>query len=157
MKIPTTKRMIRRIAASIAIITALEAAQTTLAAARNWTGNGSDTLWRTESNWDAVPTSSDWVQFRQSNPPNKTATLDALYSYDGNMHLGLGSSAASPYVFEASATGNGLTIKDDVWLGYWEDGWLWLKSGVYIFGVTNNKGLHIKIIAACSDGGKEVV
>ena len=94
------------------------------AATRNWMGNGSDTLWSTESNWDAVPTSSDGVQFRQSNPPNKTATLDALYSYDGNMHLGKGSSADSPYIFEAYADNCGLTIKDDVWLGYYEDGGL---------------------------------
>ena len=97
--------------------------------AANWKGNGVDTLWSTAANWDSVPGSSASLAFREANPPNKTATLDAAYSYTGNIHVGKGSSAAAPYIFEATAAGNGLTIDDDVWLGYHEDGWLWLKSG----------------------------
>ena len=80
--------------------------------AASWKGNGADTLWSTAANWDSMPAnnSSASLSFRESNPPNKTATLDAAYSYTGNIHVGKGSSAAAPYIFEATAAGNGLTI-----------------------------------------------
>ncbi len=113
--------------------------------AATWTGKGTDTFWSTAANWDSYPAnnSSASLVFREANPPNKTATLDAAYSYTGNIHLGKGSSAAAPYIFEATAAGNGLTIADDIWFGYYEDGWLWLKSGTYNLTTKNNKALHL--------------
>ena len=113
------------------------------AQAVNWTGNGANTFWSTAENWDSVPGAGASLTFRAANPGNRTATLDGLYSYTGNMHLGQGSSASAPYIFEADAPAHGLTIQDDVWLGYFENGWLWLKSGTYTFGVKGNKGLHL--------------
>ncbi len=142
MKAPT-KRATRRLAASIVVVLALAAAQS--AQAKLWEGKGSDTLWSTPGNWEnsTLPATTDSLAFRRAGAPNKTATLDALYSYNGTIHIGDGSSASSPYIFEATDPSYGLTIKDDVWLGYYEDGWLWIKSGTYIFGVTKDKGLHI--------------
>ena len=113
------------------------------AANRYWTGGGSDTLWNTAGNWDSLPGSSDSLFFRTESPNNKTVTLNGLYSYSGYMHLGLGGSADEPYIFEADAADHGLTIQDDVWLGYYEDGGLWLKSGTYTFGTKSGKSLHI--------------
>lgn len=111
--------------------------------AASWKGNGADTLWSTAANWDSVPGSGASLSFREANPPNKTATLDASYSYTGNIHVGKGSSAAAPYIFEALDPSYKLTIDDDIWLGYHEDGWLWLKSGTYNFTTKNNKALHL--------------
>ena len=115
------------------------------AQAKMWKGNGSDTLWSTPENWEnsTVPAATDSLAFRQSGAPNKTATLNGAYSYTGNMHMGQGSSAAEPYIFVATDAANGLTINDDVWLGYYENGWLWLKSGTYTFGVSSGKGLSL--------------
>ena len=109
----------------------------------NWKGNGADTLWNTSGNWDTVPGSSDSLSFRTANVGNRTATINGSYSYTGNIHMGLGSSAANPYIWEAAASGNSLTIKDDIWLGYLEDGWLWIKSGTYVFSETSNKNFHL--------------
>lgn len=86
---------------------AMCAGLTAHAATCNWTGKGSDTLWSTAGNWNALPTASDNLGFRQANVGSRTATLDGLYTYNGNLHLGLGSSAAAPYVFEATAPGHG--------------------------------------------------
>ena len=36
-----------------------------------------------------------------------------------------------------------LTIKDDTWLGYYEDGWFWIKSGTYVFNGTSGKNFHL--------------
>jgi len=127
----------------LAAFFAFAAAQS--AQAKMWEGKGSDTLWSTPENWEnsTVPATTDSLAFRRAGAPNKTATLDGLYTYSGNLHVGLGSSASSPYIFEATDPSYGLTIKDDVWLGYYEDGWLWLKSGVYTFGVTSGHGLSL--------------
>lgn len=108
-----------------------------------WTGNGNDTLWSTPENWDLVPDSTSSLNFRQENPPNKTATINSAISISGNIHMGKGSSATNPYVFESTDPAYGLTIQDDVWLGYNENGWLWIKSGTYVFGVTSDKGMQI--------------
>ena len=109
-----------------------------------WTGNGSDTLWSTPENWDlVVPDSTSSLNFRQENPPNKTATINSAISISGNIHMGKGSSATNPYVFESTDPAYGLTIQDDVWLGYNENGWLWIKSGTYVFGVASDKGMQI--------------
>ena len=129
------------LAAAVAVGTALPfSAQATQ---RNWKGNGADTLWNTSGNWDAQPGSSDSLQFRTANVGNRTATINGSYSYTGNIHMGLGSSAANPYVWEATDPANVLTIKDDIWFGYNEDGWLWIKSGTYVFSETGNKNFHL--------------
>jgi len=66
MKTPT-KRATRRLAASLAIVIALAAAQTAQAATdRNRKGGGSDTLWSNADNRDTKPTSADGVHFRQA-------------------------------------------------------------------------------------------
>ena len=113
--------------------------------AANWTGNGADTLWSTAGNWDSVPAnnSNASLAFRQSNVGNRTATLDGTYTYSGNIHVGAGSSAANPYIFESTDPANVLTIKDDTWLGYHENGWLWIKSGKYVLNDTGGKNFHV--------------
>jgi autotransporter-associated beta strand protein len=142
MKTPT-KRTAHRLAASIAIVLELVAAQT--AQAKLWKGNGSNTLWSTPENWESstVPAATESLAFRQSGAPNKTVTIDSAFSTSGNVHVGNGSSAEEPYIFEATDPTYGLTIQDDVWLGYHEAGWLWIKSGTYVFGVTSDKGMQI--------------
>ena len=72
-----------------------------------------------------------------------TATLNGTYTYAGNIHMGTGSSAANPYVFEATDPANTLSITDDTWLGYYEDGWLWIKSGTYVFNGKSGKQFHL--------------
>ena len=122
---------------------ALAAAQ--FAQAKMWKGEGSDTLWSTPENWEnsTLPTAEDSLAFRQENSPNKIVTIDSAFSTSGTIHVGKGSSAENPYIFEATDPSCGLTIQDDVWLGYYEGGWLWIKSGIYEFGVSNGKGMQI--------------
>ena len=122
---------------------ALAAAQ--FAQAKMWMGKGSDTLWSTPENWEnlTVPTAEDSLAFRQENSPNKIVTIDSAFYTSGTIYVGKGSSAENPYIFEATDPSYGLTIQDDVWLGYYEGGWLWIKSGIYEFGVTNLKGMQI--------------
>jgi len=110
----------------------------------NWTGNGADSLWSTKENWqnNTLPAANASLAFRVSNVGNKTATLDGNYSYTGNIHVGAGSSASAPYVFEATDPANTLTVQDDTWLGYYEDGALWLKSGTYVFNGKSGKNFH---------------
>ena len=126
----------------IAILAAI-CASPSLAAQRNWKGNGADTLWNTAANWDSMPGSGDSLQFRTSSVGSRTATLNGSYSYTGNIHVGTGSSASAPYVFEATDPANTLTITDDTWLGYYEDGGLWLKSGTYVFNGKSGKNFHV--------------
>ena len=113
--------------------------------AANWTGNGANTLWNTAANWDSMPANNSTASlaFRQSNVGNRTATLNGSYTYSGNIHMGAGSSAANPYTWEATDPANKLTIKDDIWFGYHEDGWLWIKSGTYEFNGTSGKKTHL--------------
>ena len=113
--------------------------------AANWTGNGANTLWNTAANWDSMPANNSTASlaFRQSNVGNRTATLNGSYTYSGNIHMGNGSSAANPYIWEATDPANTLTIKDDTWLGYHENGWLWIKSGTYVFNDTAKKNFHM--------------
>ena len=113
------------------------------AAQRNWKGNGANTYWNTSGNWDSMPGGSDSLQFRTSGVKNMTATLNGSYTYSGNIHMGNGSSAANPYTWEATDPANKLTIKDDIWFGYHEDGWLWIKSGTYEFNGTSGKKTHL--------------
>ena len=121
----------------------LAAAQ--FAQAKMWMGNGSDTLWSTPENWEnsTLPTDEDSLAFRQENSPNKIVTIDSAFYTSGTIHVGKGSSAENPYIFEATDPAYGLTIQDDVWLGYNEAGWLWIKSGTYVFGNSNGKGMQI--------------
>jgi len=121
----------------------MAAAMPSIAAQRNWKGNGANTLWDTSGNWDSMPGGSDSLAFRTSGVKNMTATLNGSYTYSGNIHMGNGSSAANPYVWEASNSANKLTIKDDIWFGYFEDGWLWIKSGTYEFNGTSGKKTHL--------------
>ena len=118
------------------------------AAQRNWKGNGANTYWNTSGNWDSMPGGSDSLAFRTAGVKNMTATLNGSYTYSGNIHMGNGSSAANPYIFEATDPANKLTIKDDIWFGYFEDGWLWIKSGTYEFngssGKKDNKTYRLK-------------
>ena len=109
----------------------------------NWLGHGVDTFWNTAANWDTVPESSDSLKFRNSSVVGRTATLNGNYTYAGVIHMGAGSSAENPYIFEATDPSYGLTIENDVWLGYHEDGWLWIKSGTYTFG-KSTKHLHLR-------------
>ena len=111
--------------------------------ASDWTGNGANSYWNTAANWNSMPSTSSSLVFRNASPNRTTATLNDLYSYTGNMHMGKGSSAAAPYIFEADAPDHGLTIQDDAWLGYYEDGGLWLRSGTYTFGTKDGKHLHL--------------
>ncbi len=113
--------------------------------AANWIGNGANTLWNTAANWDSMPANNSTASlaFRQSNVGNRTATLNGSYTYSGNIHMGAGSSASNPYIFEATDPANTLTIKDDTWLGYHENGWLWIKSGTYVFNDTAKKNFHM--------------
>lgn len=130
------------IAAAAALCVAMAPASSQ---AVNWTGNGSDTLWSTAANWEnsILPAGNASLAFRVSNVGSRTATLDGNYTYTGNIHVGAGSSANAPYIIEATDPANVLTIKDDTWLGYYEDGWLWFKSGTYVFNGTNNKNFHV--------------
>ena len=121
----------------------MAAAMPSMAAQRNWKGNGANTYWNTSGNWDSMPGGSDSLAFRTSGVKNMTATLNGSYTYSGNIHMGNGSSAANPYVWEASNSANKLTIKDDIWFGYYEDGWLWIKSGTYEFNGTSGKKTHL--------------
>ena len=114
-----------------------------MAAQRNWKGNGANTYWNTSGNWDTQPGGSDSLAFRTSGVKNMTATLNGSYTYTGNIHMGAGSSASNPYIFEATDPANKLTIKDDIWFGYFEDGWLWIKSGTYEFNGTSGKKTHL--------------
>ena len=109
----------------------------------SWTGNGADTLWSTAGNWDAVPGSGNSLSFRNANVGNRTATINNSYSYTGNIHMGAGSSAANPYIWEATDPSYGVSIADDIWFGYFEDGWLWIKSGTYVFNGTAKKNTHL--------------
>ena len=119
------------------------AALPSMAAQRNWKGNGANTYWNTSGNWDTQPGGSDSLAFRTAGVKNMTATLNGSYTYTGNIHMGNGSSAANPYIWEASNSANKLTIKDDIWFGYFEDGWLWIKSGTYEFNGTSGKKTHL--------------
>ncbi len=127
----------------LAGVFALAAAQ--FAQAKMWMGKGSDTLWSTPENWEnsTLPTAEDSLAFRQENSPNKIVTIDSAFYTSGTIHVGKGSSAENPYIFEVTDPSCGLTIQDDVWLGYYEGGWLWIKSGIYEFGVTNGRGMEI--------------
>ena len=127
---------------AIFVIAAL-CAVVALAAQRNWNGNGENTLWNTAANWDSVPGGSDSLAFRTADVGNRTATINGTYTYTGNIHMGVGSSAANPYIFESTDPANVLTIKDDTWLGYYEDGWFWIKSGTYVFNGTSGKNFHL--------------
>lgn len=130
-------------AKKLMIIAAICMAAALPSMAANWTGNGANTLWNTAGNWDSMPGGSDSLAFRTSGVKNMTATLNASYTYTGNIHMGNGSSADNPYIFEATDPANTLTIKDDTWLGYHENGWLWIKSGKYVFNDTAKKNLHL--------------
>ena len=109
-----------------------------------WMGNGSDTLWSTPENWEnsTLPTAEESLAFRQENSPNKIVTIDSAFYTSGTIDVGKGSSAENPYIFEATDPAYGLTIQDDVCLGYNEAGWLWIKSGTYVFGDTSH-GMQI--------------
>ncbi|MBR4171412.1 MAG: hypothetical protein IKR48_07155 [Kiritimatiellae bacterium] len=131
----------RRFAGAVALVLCFAVASSSYAS--NWTGNGANSYWDTAGNWDSMPVASSSLVFRNASPNRMTATLTGLYSYTGNMHMGRGSSAAAPYIFEADAPAHGLTIQDDAWLGYYEDGWLWLRSGTYTFGTKDGKHLHL--------------
>ena len=130
-------------AKKLMIIAAICMAAALPSMAANWTGNGANTLWNTAGNWDTQPGGSDSLAFRTSGVKNMTATLNASYTYTGNIHMGAGSSASNPYIFEATDPANTLTIKDDTWLGYHENGWLWIKSGKYVFNGTGGKNFHM--------------
>lgn len=130
-------------AKKLMIIAAICMAAALPSMAANWTGNGANTLWNTSGNWDSMPGGSDSLAFRTSGVKNMTATLNASYTYTGNIHMGNGSSAANPYIWEATDPANTLTIKDDTWLGYHENGWLWIKSGTYVFNGTGGKNFHM--------------
>ena len=128
---------------TLAVTLCVAAAVPSMAAQRNWKGNGANTLWDTSGNWDTQPGGSDSLAFRTAGVKNMTATLNGSYTYSGNIHMGNGSSAANPYIWEASNSANKLTIKDDIWFGYYEDGWLWIKSGTYEFNGTSGKKTHL--------------
>ena len=132
-------------AKKLMIIAAICMAAAMPSMAANWTGNGANTLWNTAANWDSMPANNSTASlaFRQSNVGNRTATLNGSYTYSGNIHMGAGSSASNPYIFEATDPANKLTIKDDTWLGYHENGWLWIKSGTYVFNDTAKKNFHM--------------
>ena len=129
--------------ALVATAICMAAAVPLMAAQRNWKGNGANTLWNTSGNWDSMPGGSDSLAFRTAGVKNMTATLNGSYTYTGNIHMGAGSSASNPYIFEATDPANKLTIKDDIWFGYFEDGWLWIKSGTYEFNGTSGKKTHL--------------
>ena len=133
----------RRVVPMAIVAFCMAAAMPSMAAQRNWKGNGANTYWNTSGNWDSQPGGSDSLAFRTSGVKNMTATLNGSYTYTGNIHMGNGSSAANPYIWEASNSANKLTIKDDIWFGYFEDGWLWIKSGTYEFNGTSGKKTHI--------------
>ena len=124
--------------AAIALCAAMNAQ-----AAGSWTGNGANTLWNTTANWDSMPGSSASLSFRNANVKNRTATINGSYSYSGNIHMGAGSSADNPYIWEATDPANKLTVQDDTWLGYYENGWLWIKSGTYVFNGKSSKNFHM--------------
>ena len=112
------------------------------AAERYWSGDGSDSNWNTAGNWNTLPTSSDKVFFRNGNVVGRTATLNDSYT-NTVLHVGKGSSAENPYIFEATDPSYGLTLTDDGWLGYHEAGWLWLKSGTYTFAKSLRAGVNV--------------
>ena len=126
VKLPLATRW-QRVVPMVIIAICMVAAVPSMAA--NWTGNGANTLWNTAANWDSMPANNSTASlaFRQSNVGNRTATLNGSYTYSGNIHMGNGSSAANPYIWEATDPANTLTIKDDTWLGYHENGWLWIS------------------------------
>ena len=128
---------------TLAVTLCVAAAVPLMATQRNWKGNGANTYWNTSGNWDTQPGGSDSLAFRTAGVKNMTATLNGSYTYTGNIHMGNGSSAANPYIWEASNSANKLTIKDDIWFGYFEDGWLWIKSGTYEFNGTSGKKTHL--------------
>lgn len=111
-----------------------------------WTGGGSDTLWSTAGNWkdNALPGSADKIYFRANKDgvgdiDNMTVSLNGAYT-NTVLHVGSGSSAENPFIFTADQdSSHGLTFTDDGWLGCYENGGLWLKSGTYAF----TKQLHI--------------
>ena len=142
MKLTTATHAWRVLSMTIAAFCAAAAVPSMAA---NWTGNGANTLWDTAANWDSMPANNSTASlaFRQSNVGNRTATLNGSYTYSGNIHMGAGSSASNPYIFEATDPANKLTIKDDTWLGYHENGWLWIKSGTYVFNDTAKKNFHM--------------
>ena len=139
----TTATRGRRVVPMAIVAFCMAAALPLWAAQRNWKGNGANTYWNTSGNWDTQPGGSDSLQFRTSGVKNMTATLNGSYTYTGNIHMGAGSSASNPYIFEATDPANTLTIKDDTWLGYHENGWLWIKSGKYVFNGTGGKNFHM--------------
>ena len=141
-KLTTTTRWQRVVPMAI-VAFCMAAAVPSMATQRNWKGNGANTYWNTSGNWDTQPGGSDSLAFRTAGVKNMTATLNGSYTYSGNIHMGNGSSAANPYIWEASNSANKLTIKDDIWFGYFEDGWLWIKSGTYEFNGTSGKKTHL--------------
>ena len=119
------------------------------AADKYWKGSSGDnaSLWGDSSNWQGgVPNKEDIAYFRADQVSGgflgKTAFLDKLYEVK-LLHVSKGSSENDPIVLEAKDAECGLKIVEDCWLGYYDPGALWLKSGHYIFGVNSNKGLHI--------------
>ena len=120
------------------------------AATRYRTGGGSDTLWSTAGNWkdNAAPGEGDAAQFRADQVggafTGKTVTLRDAYTINV-LHVSNGSSASEPIVFEADQnSAHGVTVSDDVWLGYYADGALWLQSGTYTFAKSLNVGVGAK-------------
>ena len=139
MKTQILAQATRRILLAAAVATTATIAAK--AAERNWSGAGSDSNWDTAGNWDSLPTSSDKVYFRNDNVVSRTATLNGSYT-NTVLHVGKGSSAENPYIFEATDPSYGLTFTDDGWLGYYEAGWLWLKSGTYTFARSMHTGAN---------------
>ena len=150
---------VRRILIAAAV--ALAATFDGYAAERYWSGDGSDSNWNTAGNWDTLPTSDDKVYFRDGNVVGRTATLNDSYT-NTVLHVGKGSSAENPYIFEATDPSYGLTLTDDGWLGYYETGWLWLKSGTYTFkkslfaGSDGNDGDKYPLWLKVGDGVSDV-
>ena len=101
---------VRRILIAAAV--ALAATFDGYAAERYWSGDGSDSNWNTAGNWDTLPTSDDKVYFRDGNVVGRTATLNDSYT-NTVLHVGKGSSAENPYIFEATDPSYGLTLTDD--------------------------------------------
>ncbi len=129
---------------------ALAAVPSAQAATRYWTGGGSDTLWSTSGNWkdNAAPGEGDAAQFRADQVggafTGKMVTLRDAYTINV-LHVSKGSSASEPIVFEADQnSAHGVTVSDDVWLGYYADGALWLQSGTYTFAKSLNVGVGSK-------------
>ena len=130
MKTPT-KRATRRLAASIAIITALAAAQSAWAADAYWTG-ATDNYFKTAGNWNINAQPTLQTTFFQASYFNSRFTenevvFDGAYSISAQFSVRAVGTAENPLVWRATAPANGLTSKASNSLVGWNTGDAYLK------------------------------